>query len=781
MQNSSAEFETAIEAPTVLFTPPTVAADWESDGYGSVGTIDDLTDQIGGSYEVIHEFDDGLPSQITSSSEGNPASELSAPIGGRTVSGEVLDASQYFSPFNTDSPVYGLARDVAPVKLSQGVVTSNGIEEIRLFTGQMVDLPVEGSDGTLHAISKTRLNMSKAVQPPPVFGRVRGANASWLVSWTLNECGINVSPPPRAGCRYWNPLHGSLQAFTPKTPSSSEVAKAVYSYWQDTVLTEEVRPTWIGAPYLLGNDAYMRLGNNLRVEVSNITLATGPHVPFLSGSNSRGRIELWMKADLREVFSTPNPPAQMLKIELRSPNGTGVVCGVDGGFTNNIFIEVDDGTGTFRLEHSSTWPADNEWHFLGFAYSFSGDKLWVRLDSTTETSTPALTTANLQSESWDAGSPSFVSYMPTTELQLTSGNDADPDVTPTWMNAVYIPNALVRRSWLELEAIAEPVAREAWDLLASLARSDLALIRTDEFDSYQYLPRAYFVENAPQTIQEVVSTASNAKDLQVAADPTKIRNSITVKFQEVVVDTVPTPVLSFSASLLLPIGKSERTFSLDNPTVSISTSSVLTNLTESQVDNETHPTNASFVSINVNGDGTGTYLSSALVSATIKRWDPGSVTIEFNNLSRTRAYLVNDGNSVPFLQVVGLTVNSFEATATASDPDSIAERGERSMEISLDALQRRDDAGRVAGELLGMSAQPHSEITVEVFGDPRRQPGDLVTLLDANRTEVSGKWRVLRVRHKWDSALFTQTLFLRKEFDIGIWDSSNWNEVVWGA
>lgn len=694
-----------------------------------------------------------------------------------------VDAARYFSPFNVDSPVYGMERDVARIELEHGAITDDGTERIRLFTGQMADIPVRRGAAALLATSATRMALSRNIQPPAVAGYLRGANASWLVSWSLYECGIYVAPPPRDGCRWYAPMHGSLQPFLPNTSAlvtstNTETARCVRNYLRDVVLTETVRPEWVESEYLLGVDAYLRFGDNLKAEVTSIRLGDG--VDLFTQTASAGRVEMWVRGDPREVIQTPSPPTNMVEVSFQSTGSTHVTCRIVS-LSSNIEISVNDGFGTFTLTHGSTFPADDEWHFVGFGWSISGDKLWVRLDADTDTSTPAFNTANLGAlEEWDADYPRLVTYMPTSEVQITSGSDANPDTVP-WLNeGVFEPTAIVRRSWLELAAIAETTPREAWQILTDLAQSDLAAYRVDEHDRYQYLPRSYFAEDDQQVVGEAVTTQTKAAELEILADPTKVRNAITIRFDEVTVDDFDTPVLSLTSSVSLPPGITIRTFPLNNPVVGIALGQTA-NLDQTQVDAGNPSTLTSFITANTQADGSGTYANNTQVQAFIIAWDPGSVTIEFRNYFRINYYLANDGSGVPFIQVVGRAVRRDAAAVTLSDDPSIVRRGQRTLELALPAIQRRTDASRVAAQILGLSARPQPEITVEVFGDPQRHPGDLISLSDTGQTRVSGNWRIRKVRHGWNGAEFVQTLDLRLEPTLGVWDESNWDDGdVWG-
>lgn len=135
----------AINSPSPVWLTPKVQTDWAKNGYDGDNTVDDLSEQLGDAFTVSHSIEDALPEPVTSTGQNDASGTLSAPdMVGKTVNGVPFDARQYFSPFNTASPVYGYDRDVAPVTLDFGTLTSAGPDYRRLFTGQMANVAISG-------------------------------------------------------------------------------------------------------------------------------------------------------------------------------------------------------------------------------------------------------------------------------------------------------------------------------------------------------------------------------------------------------------------------------------------------------------------------------------------------------------------------------------------------------------------------------------------------------------------------------------------------------------
>jgi hypothetical protein len=1130
MQSASAEFEAAITAPEKLYVKPTLYADWELDGYGSAGSVDDLTEQVGDDITISHSYDDGMPDAVSSSAASDPTGSMEAdltgnrvyeladlayvdhysrtnagpwgdlevggvnwqrtngidanfPVSGGTgriistdagvlrysladigntdatvttrlqlgiaasatqpvtywLIGRAVDVSNYyaahlellttgvvmlrlfrrvagnlesldslpaaveagtnalsdvweitltykgsnftatainvtagsalvsltgqdasltagslagvavrretgntsgsvttqyeqwqaevpqyyeanprqwFSPFNSDSPVATFDRDIAPVKLEHGVVTANGEERVRLFTGQMANVELPAGYARLQGISATRLALAKAVQPPIVNGPREGGNATWLVNWILQECGIYVSPPPRAGTRAWFPMHGSLHPYLPYGHEGTTYQRRRYTA-ESTYRVD--RPTFVSGPYSLAAYAEQATVTTAKqVRIDNIQLTAGEDL--LSQASNRGRVEFWVRGDAATA-DTPLGPLNtvpLIQFAIRGPGSTWVAAEVSSG--RSVRLQVHDGISNQVYSPGLVVPTDDAWHAVGMAWNFANDKLWLYLDGTEQSTTAlGLTTGSLPAtDELDAGTPELYSLLPISDLYFTTGPEANPDlyawidegqspptevvafedfeddsyavaVGGTWsrfnmtgpdsgawslrsaaiahsgqtdctitvpagaatvsfwfkvssehgfdyfrflnngitqfsisgnedweksadyivtpgqtltfryfkdntitagMDAAFIdrvefrgpggaptlftPQAVTRPIQIEFEALAEPLAREAWELLSAVAKSSITAMRTDELDQLNFLPPDYFVEAAQLAQSEVISTDLNAADPAVTLDPTKIRNSVQVNFEEVRIDTSNIFVLSVTTSISLVKGPSTITFAFPEPVIAIDTSiSVVTTFASTAVE--------SVVSFNTLEDGSGAYLTSALVTATVTAWDAGSVTIQFNNASGATAYIVNNaGTQFPFLGIAGLGAHVADASATISDRQ--VNRSERLLTVTAPFTQRREDAFLLASMVLSRTRKPHPEITIEVDGDPRRQPGDLVELADAHGTKLTGQWRIQAIEHRKRGASYTQSIVLQGISPVVKWDDdeTGWDKGVWG-
>jgi hypothetical protein len=89
-------------------------------------------------------------------------------------------------------------------------------------------------------------------------------------------------------------------------------------------------------------------------------------------------------------------------------------------------------------------------------------------------------------------------------------------------------------------------------------------------------------------------------------------------------------------------------------------------------------------------------------------------------------------------------------------------------------------AAWVAAELLARLSRPRVSASGTVRADPRRQPGDLVSIADPTATKASGQWRLATVDHNIDGAEYTQDFTATTALSVGVWGTSLWGDCLWG-
>lgn len=804
MQTGTSNLTRAVTGDEVTWYPQ-VYADWAQDGYGDVDSIDDLSGQADG-YTVAQSYNDGLPDEIAFLRDsGVPGASVG--LTGR----EELNAVQYFSPFRSDSPVFGFARDVAPVKIDQGVLGAGGIETVRIYTGQMADIPITAAgQATLRTGSPARLLLSQLVQPP-IRERYYsngpfdfGLTASWPISYALHSCAVYPSPPASTGCRLWLPMHGGGNPFIPSAnPYANNFTGVLYG--QTRLSTESDRSNRplrnIRGPFVGSVDAGMSTAE-IRVAIgSPAELGSGDD--WMSTASSTGSVQFWVRGDAGNVNTTPGGSAQMTWSAASKAFIAGftslhtgsveLVCGVD--VNRAVFVKVFDGTNTATFVSTLTLPQDGAWHFVGVAWSVSGNLLTCRLDSTTQTNTPspALSTALLPASNDGEASTLFAFALPPAEVQFCTGAASAP-ATVGWLNSTgyYTRRAYVYPSSLDLEVLMEKEPREAWEYIGSLAQSEPAAVRIDENDDVYVMPPGWFATAALDAVVDTITSARHAARPNVALDHTKIRNNVRVSYQNTRVDVLADQILAYKTFQTILPGTSLLQLVFDITALRVDARSSLVNgvaassfvhLTANQINGtDLSPPGGSYVTLNDSPDGSGTYSTQADVLVDTVEWHVDGMLVSFRNLTNTTWYLVNNssdaGLDFSFIGVFGVPIRQVEASVTESEGNSVETRGLRTLTLRLPVIQSEATATQVARRLVLEAAEPLATVQVEVFGDPRRQPTDLVTYDDSAETGVSGVFRVQSVRHSISGPAYTQTVGMRQARTVGTWGDgvSRWGE-----
>jgi hypothetical protein len=267
----------------------------------------------------------------------------------------------------------------------------------------------------------------------------------------------------------------------------------------------------------------------------------------------------------------------------------------------------------------------------------------------------------------------------------------------------------------------------------------------------------------------------------VDLDPTKIRNSVSITYPAV---TIGPRYEQFRSGVVtaVPPGTTDYVFHPDMPIASCEMAFTLTNVTATDVTNGRPEDVFEFVTINTASDGSGMYLTQSDVTATIVAWDAGHVTLRLQNNTSATCWLANNNSSRwPVVGIPVQFVRSPSAAVIGQEAASISSRGERGLDISLPYVQSAAMAQAIANELAArLSKARVTADAVELFADPRRQPGDLVTLTDAVNTGASGTWRVQSITHNRGGADYTQQATIRQALLVGLCDISTEADCIAG-
>jgi hypothetical protein len=735
-------------------------------------------------------------------------------------------ARRYFSPFNKDSPVYGWDRDTATVLANLRVLTSTGPVDTMLFTGQMQGISLGKDPVTMGAVSKTRIRLNQTVSLPVVSGYREGLTIDWLVTWLAARGSQFVGPAPNRYTRFWAPMHGSIHShwsqpgeynggyeYRPPGPPGGlygwKNLNAVEGPFllgmfaeQTATRTRWINVNWIGSDFFDYPDS----------EFPHITEAGGPiFADIFSQANSRGRLCLWIRGDAVQPapsYSTGGTGSDFIYYSLitvrdQYGNYLGYVeFGIDSA-NRRPYVQMGNyisGTSVVTYAASGLLPTDGAWHFFGFYWDYAAGNARVVHNSTESSSSFWAGTYNATSQLpvtdfqgrglLNNYTVSINSHLPISEVMFDFGK---PYSAGFWDDQYPVPQApggtlTMRPLMTRLAGLAETEAVNAWDTLAELARNSLSSYRVNESDNLEFLPLPYFGETAQTTVSVVQDTRTNTADLEPTVDTSKTRNVVTVQFQDKRVDTAVQPMVQYNTAVEIPKGTSFITFPLDVPCVEIHGASnpgtnvnfQVLNLSSTEISTPTLPMTRHYITANSNAEGGGTVLSAFQVAASIITADALSVTIKFVNGTGATAYLANNGDQVPVLQIMGYGLRASDGYSTVRDVDSVKIRGERGLSAQMDWIHDRSTAENVAATLLTTIGQVRPQLLLTVMGDPRRKPGQLITVLDSEDTAVSGNWRILGVQHNVNGPQYTQDLLVVQVLPVAVWDGlDGWDSAVW--
>jgi hypothetical protein len=727
-------------------------------------------------------LDDGMPegaTNVDTTGGGQASAKLIAPIG--------ENALLYFSPFRTDKPFGAFQdRDVSTVAMASGAVTSDGVKSFRLFTGQMTDIPLDGDAASLTAISRNRLKLSTLIQPPAVHGTFEGCELSWLIGYALYKSNVLNVPPILPGLRHYTPMNGSTHPYYPDDNVGPFGFSQVARYQPG--ITQWSRPQFIDGPYpgTAALDGEISRNRTLRWQSQGSNIRLGAGEDILSQTQAKGRIEYWVKGNAYDLAGSVDSGAGSLAwIKLTNPSGSRfalLTVPIDTRIPNLL---MSDGTTTIVFDAGGPVPIDNQWHFVGCSWDYELNKIRVVMDGLQQNwvlsglSSTALAATDDVNQIWALG------YWPLAELRITSGVLA-PQSQSDWVrNAVWTRDAVVRRSVISVDGLGQTAPREAYELISAVAQSELAKTGFDANDNFLYLSLPYWAENAQQTPLETLSTSTNlGTDFKPYRDVTKIYTQIRLTYDETAVQENWIPAYGASNLIAIPIGFSTLSVPLSAAAIEMrdvtSGLSVLSGTALAAA--PPSDSNAiNYITVNSATDGSGTYGTAANFVAAVMSWDPGQATLAFTNNTGAIMYVANNVNLAP-MGLAAKVLSAASRSIISSGPQSqTALRGTRMLPIDrIEFIQNEHDARAIGAEIAARLGFPRTLVRTSAWGDPRRAPGQVVTLADPDQSMISGTFRITSVQNEQDGEDLRQTLTLEQAIPVAVWDSGVWDNMIWG-
>jgi hypothetical protein len=736
MRNVSAALAAAIEA-TERAVRVRVSVDWDADGHGPAGSVDDISTRAA-QVQVSSVLQGTLPEQANVV-EGTGAATATVDLAKGSTDNERVDAVRYFSPTanSTATPLAGKERLGRNVEVDAEFFTDLGWQRVALLRGttRRVAARVAERAAQLEAVDyRTRLRTLvtlPAVAADVPFNAVQAASkpgleGSWVVSFVLWRCGFPLSPTPPDGCRLWAPFHGSAMPFVCKPFLGSPPSYTTYQY--QSMATSIGPMEFDVGPFFLASRG-PKLGP-WTFDSANFDFYPADDGPPLVDGNGRsnGRVTAWVKTT-----------AQALAF-----NMTNNVRGADGMSWSVTTGQLDiRNGGTTRTVNGPVVPFDGAWHLVGVQWDDVVGRADFNIDGavTTQAFTPTPAAPG-------AVDDYFVfcdSTAPVAELQLSAGLA----FSEPWPPLAYDPPATVDRSALRLDGIVAAPAAQGWQILTELAAAEQGAVYLDADGRPHYSTRGHLVQPAAQIVQRTVDAATDMFDLALDVDLARVANVVSCGYQPVVV-AVQVPAWSLAETVVIQPSHSA--------VLLVTTSGLVT--TQREV--------VGHVNTIYNGTGVSTPIGTGFAGpypVTVDYLSDTTAIITITNSSSVIAYVV-DTDGQPDLVLKADTISqggSGGDEVVFVDLGSVAKYEAQPMSLPVNRwVQNRSMAGGLAMASLGDLAAPQPVFAeVPIPGDPRLQPYDRLRLVDPDNTELALDVWYVGGTHTFDPAGYEQTLACR--------------------
>ncbi|MCA1570795.1 MAG: hypothetical protein LC798_10860 [Chloroflexi bacterium] len=731
-----------------------VLADWDRDGYGS--SIDVLTPRVK-ALTIDRTLKGDLPDGVRLV-EGHAAAQLTVDLGGDPNS--ALDAAQYFSRTNTNSPLYGKERLHRPVKVELGM---RG-EYLPAFAGRIAKLPVDSGARTaqLVALDDSERLRARVALPTVVaddLGDSRPSmSGSWLIDHVLRQNGIYASPPARPNVRFLATLRGSAY------PEVGKVEKII----------------GYDGPALF--DPYTGAGPSSRelLFVRSGLSEAYRYTPSAEVSADDGR---GMLVELSEVVASYYP-AGLIHLT-NGVDDVAVSVDVNGVLTVGV---RRDGTTTWRTATGPTMPAamTTPGIYVGVHLSFTVGEVTITWRLGTATTTSVLAASAADPRPYPLTSVRL-GETPTRRLdgwlgqvqvttEVNSPQVSGAAFTGGWNNA-FLPTAYLDRSMNQLTGILPSDARDSAALITEIATAEQGMTFFDESGVFRFRSRDWWTSTEAQTVQRSLTATTNLTDLAYDDSLESLRNVITGRATPVILSPVQ-DVWTSPAGQDLPARKSLVLWiSFESAVVDLDTYVRLNN-------GGVFGAGLSRIRLNTNRAGDGTDWSAGGIDV---RWDlitATSAKLTLSNGNATNLYLTAPGGEGGLI-LAGRTLGAGDTSlirAEASDARSIAEYGEQTYDIP-DNPWRQDRAsvdGLVAS-LIGQLAWPRPVLTdVGIVADPRLQLGDRVRIVDPDGLVLDREYWITGITTRLEGGRMSQRITAREATTVLVWGVGRWGVNTWG-
>lgn len=741
----------------------TATIDWS----GAGTDVYDLSPHLG-QVSITRQIAGDLPDEATLV-EGSAVADAKLQLDVGVMTDNAKHAAWLFSKLGsgTMAAKEHLSR---PVTVNVGFKTTTGSTvTVRRFTGLSTSLPVSASNraATLEALDY-RQRFRAPVDVPALVADLGpgsivkpGLNAQWLADLAFRRNGFYASPS-RAGTVLSATMHGS---------AAPDIGTLQWAGWYSPgfgTFDEQCHFTQGRFGFALAGPA-LTAGDPDFYTWAGYTLEQPVDLPAVV--NDYVLVEWWGQVD--PALTVP-PIRDLVGLSKQLTGGASITVQLtDVAGVRTLQVTYNRGTSG---SSTVTTPLVSAASYFSVSVRMraAGRRVEIRQDAAVATFDVADAASALDAAAMDLAQ---VSAMGLVEGVLVSSGNTGADVSPATAWG-YVPTAELGPSANELVATLPLAKQDSWELLKEVAGAEFAWIGFDESTGNPfYRTSEWWTRTAQQTLAATITADRELLDAAYDYGLDSVRNQITVPVKSLTI--TPLRDVWTLGDELKSLGSKQRA------TFTVTFTDPLVDLDRSVQTVTGGVPGAGFSRVSANGqpDGSG-FDRSSYIKVSIGAWTANSARITIANTYPGRLYLV-DPTGQPGLHLAGrqMVVNEQSATAAYDeDTASIAQYG--AQPLSLPDSQWRQDlasARGVAFALLSRLAEPVPTLTgLRVVGDPRRQNGDRVRVVDTDGLGLDGEFWLTGVNDEIGGG-YTQTLSARQAWTVAVWGTSLWDDgTVWG-
>ncbi len=820
--------ETAITAHERRFHVE-VLADWNKDG-GFDHELSDLSRFVE-SAETDRSLHGSSPEELLLI-EGASAAELTVNLGGEPLSG--MSWASIFSPYNGFSPFYLSDLEGAEIKYKLGIETVLGIVWYQQFVGNIRTITPDRGGDTVEITALDRVEkLRRPIQFPKwsVYetavneGKVAGqlALSSWVIDHCLRFCDtsptplrptyfdeMNVPSEPRYedGVHFWLtgtgghvPTIGWLDnSHALRFPDTEGTGKWM---WQDGGATHPDSPSpEIAPPALAG------MGNDYTPDLSywadDRDLIDSDSVHYLGFTLvTRGdRGDFWKTAVNERVLSVRIGDRRVIRLF------------IDQG---EVYSEYQNETITDKYFYSPRFPIpegrDYVHVWVVWVNSSQSTQLWGRLvvgEQDTGMQDWGDRFTGVRDRDPHKGLIVVRHRMPLNDVFYGSRNmywepgHSTPHVSwAGWRPAKY--PAGLDKGLNYLSYLPDKDGQDAWDVITEVAAAEFGSVFWDENGVFHFWNQDTVLSKQDEIVQTL--TLDEISGLKMTRSLDSVRNVYSVelnrnrsRYGRVYEST------SVNEFIIPP--RTRRIFRLYVDNVQAPEPGFLTQYT-THSNGDPNPDTGNPVQWN---DYFPKWSDSVDHGYVLQWYRNGSWYEPFNYGPDISMYFDVDGLLVvnvwngtentfrlatdagdPAFRFLGTGINQGESSIVVDvrDEDSVNKYGARNYRLSGDWYQeffdRNYGAKRLIDQLVERTSKPiPATDAVTVAGDPRRQLGDTIGVVDPDGFGEFMKLQILGIRRRFDintGLTDTLTVEMVRPAGVGIWDSDHygrWDETfIW--